>query len=43
MQELEVLSNPSYENQDEYDHLYLTPVADNEDDGYMNFVQYLSL
>ncbi len=40
MPELESAMEPEYDSDS---FKYCTPVADNEDDGYMSFVQYLSL
>lgn len=44
MPELEVTLNPDYNESDDSEGFsFITPVADNEDTGYMDFVQYLCL
>lgn len=41
MYELEATMNPDIDDSDSF--LYVTPVADNEDDALMDFMQYLNL
>ncbi len=43
MQEVNILSSPEFENNEDNSFFYVVEVGDNEDSSWMDFVQYLSL